>query len=44
MLILKIIYAAFWVWLWLGPNYNIVKDYSIIKIEWDPKREKGNEK
>ncbi|MBA7704084.1 hypothetical protein ES703_112882 [subsurface metagenome] len=29
---------------WLGPNYNIVKDHGMIKIEWDPKREKGNEK
>jgi len=29
---------------WLGPNYNIVKDHGMIEIEWDPKREKGNEK
>ena len=28
----------------LGPNYNIVKDNGIIRIKWDPKREKGNEK
>ena len=29
---------------WLGPDYNIVKDRGLIKIKWDPKREKGNEK
>ena len=29
---------------WLGPNYNIVKDCGLIRIKWDPKREKGNEK
>ena len=29
---------------WLGPNYDIVKDIEIIRIKWDPKREKGNEK
>ena len=30
--------------LWLGPNYNIVKGYGIIRIEWETKRKKGNEK
>ncbi|MBA7604085.1 hypothetical protein ES703_11203 [subsurface metagenome] len=30
--------------LWLGPNYNIVEDNGLIRITWDPKREKGNEK
>ncbi|MBA7604086.1 hypothetical protein ES703_11204 [subsurface metagenome] len=28
----------------LAPNYNIVKDKGLIRIKWDPKREKGNEK
>ena len=28
----------------LGPNYNIVEDDRMIRIKWDPKREKGNEK
>ncbi|MBA7704085.1 hypothetical protein ES703_112883 [subsurface metagenome] len=29
---------------WLGLDYNIVEDNGIIRIKWDPKREKGNEK
>ncbi|MBA7704083.1 hypothetical protein ES703_112881 [subsurface metagenome] len=28
----------------IGPNYNIVEDNGIIRIKWDPEREKGNEK
>ncbi len=30
--------------LWLGPNYNIVEGNGIIRIKWETKRKKGNEK
>jgi hypothetical protein len=28
----------------LGPDYNIIECQGMVKIKWDPKREKGNEK